>query len=301
MGDTNRMEKQQDVMIEKRQRDVMIETLLQSIEVTSEDVISHDGPVFSDSFPEIDMKTAKWIDRQLDWQDAVSFSFLMVEKVEIALKLSRAIEHHKRNIFQDDGNDIGIVQVINLSAEKNRALHWQIRVYQALFLLEYKNILFQLGIDDEEAHPKFNDGCHIKPERRLIFKLCQELEMKDQAEVTEYMKRQLGSVPPLLMMESLFLHMMSNSNTESLCTFVLACLREMNRADLLNMFSHEKCGKTICEIHTKYSDEQEEFYDQGAGLCVIINQKIFYSSDPHSARLDDRLGTDRDRDELEVT
>merc|ERR1712013_459352 len=164
MGDTNRMEKQQDVMIEKRQRDVMmekqngvmIESLLQSIEVTSEDVISHDGPVFSDSFPEIDMKTAKWIDRQLDWQDAVSFSFLMVEKVEIALKLSRAIEHHKRNIFQDDGNDIGIVQVINLSAEKNRALHWQIRVYQALFLLEY-------------------------------------------------MKRQLGSVPPLLMMESLFL------------------------------------------------------------------------------------------------
>merc|ERR1712013_755835 len=212
MGDTNRMEKQQDVMIEKRQRDVMmekqngvmIESLLQSIEVTSEDVISHDGPVFSDSFPEIDMKTAKWIDRQLDWQDAVSFSFLMVEKVEIALKLSRAIEHHKRNIFQDDGNDIGIVQVINLSAEKNRALHWQIRVYQ-----------------------KFNDGCHIKPERRLIFKLCQELEMKDQAEVTEYMKRQLGSVPPLLMMESLFLHMMSISNTESLCTFVLACLREM--------------------------------------------------------------------------
>ena len=96
-ADTNRMEKQQDVMMEKRQRDVMmekqnsvmIESLLQSIEVTSEDVISHDGPVFSDSFPEIDMKTAKWIDRQLDWQDAVSFSFLMVEKVEIALKLSR--------------------------------------------------------------------------------------------------------------------------------------------------------------------------------------------------------------------
>ena len=79
-ADTNSMETQEVVFIE---------SLLQSIDVTSKDVISHDGPVFPDTFPEIDMKTAKWIDKQLDWQDAVSFSFLMVEKVEIALKLSR--------------------------------------------------------------------------------------------------------------------------------------------------------------------------------------------------------------------
>jgi len=279
----------------------LIETLLKSINLTSKDVISHDGPVFPDRFPEIDMQTAKWIDRQLDWQDAVSFSFLMVEKVEVALQLSRAIEKHQRNIFQDDGNEIGIVQVINLSAQKNRALHWQIRVYQALYLLEYKMMLYQLGIDDEEAEQKFHDGSHIKSERRLLFKLCQQLEMKDQAQVAEHMKRQLGSIPSLLMMESLFLHMMSIQKTEILCTFVKACLNDMNRADLFNIFDHEKCGKTICEIHSKNIEEVDEFYEQGPGLCVIINQKIFYSSDPHTASLDDRLGTDRDRDELEVT
>ena len=67
----------------------MIEELLQNFQVTSKDVISHDGPVFPNVFPDIDRKTAKWIDQQLDWEDAVSFAFLIVDKVDIALKLSR--------------------------------------------------------------------------------------------------------------------------------------------------------------------------------------------------------------------
>eukprot|EP00092_Neocalanus_flemingeri_P063231 GFUD01076461.1.p1 GENE.GFUD01076461.1~~GFUD01076461.1.p1 ORF type:complete len:523 (+),score=152.86 GFUD01076461.1:49-1617(+) len=287
----------------EKSKDNIIEELLFNFEVTSKDVISHDGPVFPNVFPDIDRKTAKWIDQQLDWEDAVSFAFLMVEKVDIALKLSRAIEQHQRNIFQDDGNEIGIVQVINLSAEKNSAISWQIRVYQALFLLEHKKMLYELGIDDEEAQQRFQGGNHIKAERRLLFKLCQDLEMKDQAMVGQLMKTQLGSVPPLLMMESLFLHLMSVRNTESLCNFVMDCLKDMNRADLVNTFSHDKCGKATCEIHMKQDDTDDEVYEQGAGLCVIINQKIFNAeaSDPHAIKLDDRLGTDRDRDELEVT
>jgi len=281
----------------------MIDQLLETFAVTSADVISHDGPVFPNVFPDIDRKIAIWIDQQLDWQDAVSFAFLMVEKVDIALKLSRAIEKHQRNIFQDDGNNIGIVQVINLSAEKNSAISWQIRVYQALFLLDQKKMLYDLGIDDEEAEQKFKDGTHIKPERRMLFRLCQDLEMKDQAMVVEFMKTQLGSVPSLLMMESLFLHLMNTRNSDSLCYFVKNCLNNMNRADMVNTFIHDKCGKPTCDIHVKVNDSDDEFYEQGAGLCVIINQKIFYTdpSYPNAATLEDRLGTDRDRDELEVT
>merc|ERR1711892_1406738 len=79
------------------------------------------------------------------------------------------------------------------------------------------------------------------------------------------------------------------------------CLKEMNRADLVNIFAHNKCGKPSCVIHIKLDEDTNDFYEQGTGLCVIINQKIFYTSDPHATRLDDRLGTDRDRDELEVT
>ena len=98
--------------------------------------------------------------------------------------------------------------MIGLSAVKNGVKSWQIRMYQALFLLQQKKMLYELGIDDEEAEQKFQGGNHIKPVRRLLFRLCQELEMKDQAEIVEFMKTQLGSVPPLLMIESLFLHMM---------------------------------------------------------------------------------------------
>ena len=133
----------------------------------------------------------------------------------------RAIEKHQRNIFGADGNDIGIVQVISLSAERNSAISWQIRIYQALFFLGHKKMLYELGIDDEKAEQKFRGGNHIKPERRLLFKLCQDLGMKDQAMVAEFMKNQLGSFPSLMMMESLFLQLMSISNTEILCTFVM--------------------------------------------------------------------------------
>ena len=122
--------------------------------------------------------------------------------------------------------------MIGLSAVKNGVKSWQIRMYQALFLLQQKKMLYELGIDDEEAEQKFQGGNHIKPVRRLLFRFCQELEMKDQAQVVEFMRTQLGSVPPLLMMESLFLHMMKIRNTEFLSGFVLDCLKKMNRACL---------------------------------------------------------------------
>ena len=77
--------------------------------------------------------------------------------------------------------------MIGLSAVKNGVKSWQIRMYQALFLLQQKKMLYELGIDDEEAEQKFQGGNHIKPVRRLLFRFCQELEMKYQAQVVEYM------------------------------------------------------------------------------------------------------------------
>ena len=73
----------------EKSKDYMIENLLQSLGVTSADVISHDGPVFPEVFPKIDPEIARWIDQQLDWQDAISFAFLVVDKVDIAIQLSR--------------------------------------------------------------------------------------------------------------------------------------------------------------------------------------------------------------------
>ena len=86
---------------------------------------------------------------------------------------------------QDSTHKIGIVQVINLSAEKHGARTWQTRVYEALFHIGYKQLLYDLGIDDEEAERKFQVGMQLKSLRKLLFNLCQELEMNDQARLIQ--------------------------------------------------------------------------------------------------------------------
>ena len=87
--------------------DVSIEEILHNIGVSSVDVISHDGSEFPNSFPVIDRQIAHWIDQQLEWEDAVAFAFLVVQKEEIALQLSRFDAqilqrmHGKFSLFSD--------------------------------------------------------------------------------------------------------------------------------------------------------------------------------------------------------
>ena len=87
--------------------DVSIEEILHNIGVSSVDVISHDGPEFPNSFPVIDRQIAHWIDQQLESEDAVAFAFLVVQKEEIALQLSRfyieiiQISHGEFSLFSD--------------------------------------------------------------------------------------------------------------------------------------------------------------------------------------------------------
>ena len=87
--------------------DVSIEEILHNIGVASVDVISHDGPEFPNSFPVIDRQIAHWIDQQLEWEDAVAFAFLVVQKEEISLQLSRfdaqnnLIIHGEFSLFSD--------------------------------------------------------------------------------------------------------------------------------------------------------------------------------------------------------
>ena len=69
--------------------DVSTKEILHNNGVSSVDVISHDGSEFPNSFPVIDRQIAHWIDQQLEWEDAVAFAFLVVQKEEIALQLSR--------------------------------------------------------------------------------------------------------------------------------------------------------------------------------------------------------------------
>lgn len=98
---------------------------------------------------------------------------------------------------------------------------------------------------------------------------------------------------------------------------ILLCLIPPCSADLEASFLKLGAGVCSCPKHAqeKIKDTvvvrefpDTEFYrtvgghqqthhhhPQGPGLCVIVNQKTF------SSGLQDRLGTDRDRDELEAT
>jgi len=283
-----------------------IENILQNIGLSSEEVIHHDGPVFANVFPGIDNATAKWIDEQLDWEDAVSLVFLAVHQYSKALQLGRVIEANKRNVINiQDENPIGIVQVMNLSAQKLGlgAVSWQIRVYEALFLIGNKKLLFDLGVDDEDAERKFRGGLQIKAERRILFKLCQELEINDQARLVKLFKDKIGFLPPVTMMETQFLHLIVKSTPGPICQYVKSCLQLIQSAHLLNIFEQDSCGNRSCKAHIRSPGQGEEYYEQGPGLCVIINQKLFYADPryPGVGKQEDRLGTDRDRDELEVT
>jgi len=291
--------------------DVFNEDILKAIGVSSEDVISQDGPEFPHAFPVINKEIALWIDQELDWEDAVSFAFLVVDKNDIALKLMNVIEMNKCNILnKDDQNNknVGILQVVFLSAVKNGATtSWQSKVYEALFLIGYKKLLYDMGIDDEQAEEKFQSGVQLKADRRLLFKLCQELEMNDQARLLQCFQDTLAqsgqTVLRVSMMESHFLHLLMQNQLKPFCFYIQSCLHLMQRADLIHIFEQGFCGNRDCPVHMKKVNSEDEYYEQGPGLCVIINQKLFYEdkSHPDAQKLDDRLGTDIDRNELEAT
>ena len=69
-----------------------IEEILNTHGLSPVDVIDQDGPAeYPHAFPIINQDTARWIDEQLDWEDAVAIAFLTVQKDDIALQLSRYV------------------------------------------------------------------------------------------------------------------------------------------------------------------------------------------------------------------
>jgi len=97
-------------------------------------------------------------------------------------------------------------------------------------------------------------------------------------------------------MEVLMFHLLEERTMEEVCQILVESLRSMNRGDLETFYTSHHCGSPTCSIHRKKS-QSNNYYDQGEGLCVIINQKLF----KEGSMLDNRLGTDRDKEELMIT
>jgi hypothetical protein len=109
------------------------------------------------------------------------------------------------------------------------------------------------------------------------------------------------------MMETQLLHLMDVGMLGvDLCNNITDYLRELLREDSLAAIvdpvnRQTPDNPTISSWHDP-TRSLEDHYEMGPGLCIIINQKTFYvDNDPSATKLDDRLGTDRDRDEFEAT
>ena len=253
---------------------------------------------------------AQDIDKQITWEDAVSIAFLIVDKQEVGLTLCRKMASLKRNwISTDDdsnGKGCGIMQLIYHSLENNGSSTWPPIVFRTLYLVGQKRILFELGLDVEREVRVLEEGHKIKPERRLLYNLIENMESAEHDRLSRVLQdsgclsRLEGTVET---MEVLLFHLLGERRIEDLCQLMVESFRTMNRADLENFYTSQQCGSTVCPVHRKRGDTNP-YYEQGEGLCVIINQKLF----KEGSMLDNRLGTDRwdrnvisQKDQLPVT
>jgi len=267
-------------------------------------VVPHD----TFGFPPIVDERARYIDAHLSWEEAISVTFLMVDKPDMAHLITKNIETGKKNFVTSfDERKIGIVETLVISAKKNSAVSWEMKLYQALLLIGRKGLVYELGVTGEEEMDETLVGSYVKSSRRLLLQLAECLDSKGAVALASILSKEAAYSGSL---EVLFLSLIvmggEGGIPEILCHKIEEALLQMKSVDLLEQF--HKIGAEICscDIHVRVDKQHKEntaiedfpeteYYPRGHGLCVIVNQKTFPEG------LQDRLGTDRDRDELEAT
>jgi len=225
------------------------------------------------------------------------------------------METRKKNTFPYNKLEIGIVEMLVISAKKNKVLSWEMKVYQALLLVGQLRLVINLGVQAEsrEELDAALEGSHVRNSRKLLFRLSDSLSSKDSQKLACHLKGESTAFLEIVYLELI----KEQQGNEVLCPRVLKAIHGMGSADLEASFLKLGAGVCSCPKHAqeKIKDtvvvrefpdtefyrmvgghkQTHHYHPQGPGLCVIVNQKTF------SSGLQDRLGTDRDRDELEAT
>ena len=245
-------------------------------------------PMFLESF-------ARDLDGKLFfWEDAVSFAFLFYDQSS-ALELCSFIESREVNQVSPDGAGVMVHTFRTLQRRGNTS--WPEKVLQILNLIGLKALLYYDFNLELEQIERLRECSQLSANKRLLFNLMESLETEDQVLLSEQLRNYLGSLQsPVKTMDTLLLHLMSSRSIEEVCSILLKSLQALDRQDLVSVLQSLPCGSPDCSVHPSRPDCSVPYYDQGGGLCVVINQKLF--SDPDLA---DRLGTDRDLDELKIT
>ena len=230
---------------------------------------------------------AQDLDGKFHWEDAVTFAFLFYDATS-ALPLCSYIESREDNQVSADGAGVMVHTFRSLQRRGNTS--WPEKVHQVLNLIGLKQLLyydFSLEMDQIEGLTEYSQLCANK---RLLYNLMENLVTEDQVLLSEKLRSDLGTIhSPVKTVETLLLHLMSSRSIGEVCPILLKSLLAMDQQELVSVFHSLPCGSPDCSVHVSRTDSGVPYYDQGAGLCVIINQKLF----KQGSHLDNRLGTDR--------
>jgi len=265
----------------------------------SADSVRCDGP--SQQKTKFDSTIAVSIDKQMSFHDVISLIFLTVENINAARNFCLKVEEGEENVVLTvNDSNFSILQCLYSSIIRVGGNKWPDSIFQALFQIGLKKQLHvDLEINIEEEEKELEEAGKIDDKKLMLYNFAENLESSEQEELIEKLQEMYPSqqIQKAKMMETVFLQLLLQvKEIDIICQMLVACLDNMDNGFFLKKSLQEKeCGSKTCPVHAL---ARTESYPRGPGICIIINQKIFSK---RNSDLEDRHGTDKDRDDLRVT
>ena len=266
-------------------------------ELISADSVRCDGPLQQRT--KFDLQIALNIDSQLSFQEVISLIFLTVENISTARKFCLEVENTEKNVVMTvNESRFSIMQCLYSSVRRVGGIKWPSSIFQALFHIGMKKLLnFDLGINIEEEEKELEEAGMIDEKKLMLYNFAENIESAEKEELIRGLQELHPPLKNAKMMETVLLQLLEEvKDIDTICPMLVTCLENMdNGLGLKKSLLERECGSKTCPMHAL---AKTEMYQKGPGICIIINQKIFRE---RNRDLEDRHGTDRDRDDLRVT
>jgi len=242
----------------------------------------------------LELADVEQMDASLDMEEAISLLFLIVaHRPDKAITLTTGIEELGRNEVRVKGlhQGVGVVQALWQSFhQKQHENHCIAKICEGLYRMENHQALERLGIPPQEAEKVFENS-YLDPWALKLYMRCRETTLKEQKQLEENLE--------------------INTRYSVLEAQLLFYISE-------HKIKLEECHTRVEQLFTQFIQPplpsrvggggSSTQYSRGPGFVLIINQKQFYwdKSNPESRRgrdgcgLENRLGTDMDRDRLKI-
>eukprot|EP00088_Acartia_fossae_P002737 TRINITY_DN11126_c0_g1_i1.p1 TRINITY_DN11126_c0_g1~~TRINITY_DN11126_c0_g1_i1.p1 ORF type:complete len:556 (+),score=101.31 TRINITY_DN11126_c0_g1_i1:29-1696(+) len=234
---------------------------------------------------QLSVEKAREIDNELSIQDLISITFLMNDKAGVQslpqYKLCKYLEENGNNKIPTEiipnTNTPGAVQLHLHSAQYNNSTIFFSKLLEALYRTYNYKILQKLRISKED--PRFHVSV-LNSAAVQLHKICSECLSSDKEEITA----SLNLDTRFEALELRFLHEIQKEK--------------------LTMESFLGRVRSILPLELKehlgfVRKEDSQNYPKGPGFVLIFNNEKFYRDKPEAKLLEDREGTNIDRDRLQ--